>query len=197
MSHPLVQITSETHDVLLHLAYATPDNVAGQVIYDQAVCLLHRDAERCLRQAARNARAAGLRLKIFDAFRPHEAQVKLWETAPDQAYVADPKIGSHHTRGTAVDLTLVDAQGHELDMGTGFDDMTTASHHFSDQVSSEAQANRLLLLKVMEDAGFVHLPFEWWHYALPANDTVNEAYPLIDSALLGDLSPMQAAAAES
>lgn len=193
MPHPLVQITPETHNVLLHLAYATPDNVAGQVIYDRAQCLLHRDAEKCLRQAVQNAQAAGLRLKIFDAFRPHEAQVKLWETAPDQAYVADPKIGSSHTRGTAVDLTLVDAFGAELDMGTGFDDMTSASHHFSDQVPPQAQANRLLLLKLMEDAGFAHLPHEWWHYALPANDD----YPLIDSALLGELSPMQAVTTET
>ncbi|APW40388.1 D-alanyl-D-alanine dipeptidase [Rhodoferax koreense] len=193
MPHPLVQITPETHQVQLHLAYATPDNVAGQRIYDRAVCLLHRDAEACLRRAVALAADAGYRLKIFDAFRPHEAQVRLWETAPDQAYVADPKIGSNHTRGTAVDLTLVDGQGAELDMGTGFDDMTTASHHFSDAVSPVAQANRLLLMKVMEDAGFVHLPHEWWHYALPANDR----YPLIDSALLGELSPMHLATTET
>ena len=192
MSHPLVAITPETHQVLIHLAYATPDNVAGQVIYDRAHCLLHRDAEACLRRAVRAASAQGLALKIFDAFRPHEAQVKLWETAPDQAYVADPVIGSNHTRGTAIDLTLVDASGEELDMGTGFDDMTSASHHFSDAVSPAAQANRLLLMKLMEDAGFVHLPHEWWHYALPGN----ERYPLIDSALLGGLSPMQAVATE-
>lgn len=187
MSHPLVQITPETHHVVLELAYATPDNVAGQVIYDRAQCLLHREAERCLRKAVANAWAAGYRIKIFDAFRPHEAQVKLWNTAPDKAYVADPAIGSNHTRGTAIDLTLVDHQGRELDMGTGFDDMTTASHHFSEAVTPEAQANRLLLMKVMEDAGFVHLAHEWWHYALPSHGD----YPLIDSALLGELSPMR------
>jgi D-alanyl-D-alanine dipeptidase len=192
MPHPLVAITPETHPVLLHLAYATPDNVAGRVIYDRAHCLLHRDAEACLRRAAQAARAQGLTLKIFDAFRPHEAQVRLWETAPDQAYVADPAIGSNHTRGTAVDLTLVGADGHELDMGTGFDDMTSASHHFSAAVSAGAQANRLLLMTLMEDAGFVHLPHEWWHYALPGNDR----YPLIDSALLGELSPMLPVATE-
>ena len=186
MPHPLVQITPESHHVVLELAYATPDNVAGQPIYDRAHCLLHRDAERCLRQAVANAWAAGCRIKIFDAFRPHEAQVKLWHSAPDKAYVADPAVGSNHTRGTAIDLTLVDAEGRELDMGTGFDDMTIASHHFSDAVSPAAQANRLLLMKVMEDAGFVHLAHEWWHYALPGH----EAYPLIDSAALGELSPM-------
>lgn len=187
MPHPLVQVHPHTHGVVLDLAYATANNVAGRKIYDRAYCLLHRDAEVCLRQAVRNAADAGYQLKIFDAFRPHEAQVLLWQTAPDQAYVANPAIGSNHTRGTAVDLTLVDAKGEELNMGTGFDDMSDASHHFSEQVSAQAQANRLLLLRVMEDAGFEHLPHEWWHYALPGH------YGLIDSAALGDLSPMRLA----
>ncbi len=184
MPHPLVPVHPETHGVVLDLAYATANNIAGRPIYDRAHCLLHRDAEACLRRAVLAAAASGYRLKIFDAFRPHEAQVLLWQTAPDQAYVADPAIGSNHTRGTAVDLTLVDAQGEELDMGTGFDDMTTASHHFSTEVSVQAQANRQQLLRIMEDAGFAHLAHEWWHYALPGH------YGLIDSAVLGDLGPM-------
>ena len=187
IAHPLVPITPQTHGVLIELAYATPNNVAGRTIYQRPVCLLHRDAEACLQQAVRLAAASGCRLKIFDAFRPQGAQVVLWDTAPDKAYVADPRIGSNHTRGTAVDLTLVDAQGHELDMGTGFDDMTARSHHFCDQVSPQAQANRLLLLDIMEKAGFRHIAHEWWHYALPPHDR----YTLIDSALLGDLDPMQ------
>lgn len=184
MSHPLVQLHPQTHGIVLDLAYATANNIAGRAIYDRAHCLLHRDAEACRRKAVILAAASGLRLKIFDAFRPHEAQVLLWETAPDRAYVADPAIGSNHTRGTAVDLTLVDAQGIELDMGTGFDDMTSASHHFSTKVSAQAQSNRQLLLRTMEDAGFAHLAHEWWHYALPGH------YGLIDSATLGDLSPV-------
>ena len=127
-----------------------------------------------------------MRLKIFDAFRPHEAQVLLWDAAPDKAYVADPAMGSNHTRGTAIDLTLINAAGDELDMGTGFDDMTAQSHHFSDTVSPQAQANRLRLLDIMETAGFKHIAHEWWHYALPYHDD----HALIDSSLLGDLNPM-------
>ena len=185
MPHPLVPVHPETHGVVIELAYASSNNIAGRPIYDFPHCLLHRDAEKCLRKAVSLAAQAGYRLKIFDAFRPHEAQVLLWESAPDQAYVADPQIGSNHTRGTAIDLTLVDAAGRELDMGTGFDDMTAQSHHFSEQVSPAAQANRLLLLQIMQDAGFKHIDHEWWHYALP------DDYALIDSALLGDLSPMR------
>jgi D-alanyl-D-alanine dipeptidase len=187
--HPLVLIAPPAHNVALELLYATPHNVAGQTLYQRALCLLHRDAELCLRRAIQAAAAMGLRLKIFDAFRPQEAQVILWNTAPDKVYVADPAIGSNHTRGTAVDLTLIDARGEALDMGTGFDDMTVLSHHGSDQVSPQAQANRLLLCQIMEDAGFAPIPHEWWHYALPGQG----GYPLIDSATLGELNPMQPA----
>ena len=185
--NPLVPLSAETHDVVVDLVYATSNNIAGKPIYERHLCLLHRDAELCLRMAVQLAAKAGYKLKIFDAFRPHEAQVELWETAPDKLYVADPQVGSNHTRGTAVDLTLVDTKGNELDMGTDFDHMTTLSHHFSDQVSPQAQANRNLLLDIMEQAGFQHLPNEWWHYELP----MQAEHTLIDSAHLGSLNPMQ------
>ncbi len=186
MPHPLVRVDPVAHGVVLDLVYATPQNITGKPIYARPICLMHRDAQKCLHQAALRAVEMGLRLKIFDAFRPHEAQVLLWNAAPDKAYVADPAIGSHHTRGVAVDLTLVNASGLELDMGTAFDDMTALSHHFSDWVSSGAQANRLLLLTIMEDAGFEHIPHEWWHYALPGADQ----YTLVASTHLGHLNPM-------
>lgn len=185
--NPLVLLSEETHDVIVDLVYASSNNIAGRPIYERHLCLLHRDAELCLRKAVRLAAKKGCKLKIFDAFRPHEAQVELWETAVDKLYVADPQYGSSHTRGTAIDLTLVDAHGNELDMGTSFDHMSELSHHFSDQVSPLAQANRLFLLNTMEQAGFQHLPQEWWHYELPAR----EEHALIDSALLGRLNPMQ------
>lgn len=185
-NHPLVSISAATHDVLLDLAYARPNNVAGRVIYARPLCLLHRDAEAGLRRAVALAAESGCRLKIFDAFRPHEAQLLLWDTAPDRAYVADPQVGSNHTRGTALDLTLVDAEGQELDMGTGFDEMSQLSHHSNPAVSPRAQANRQLLLATMEGAGFVHIAHEWWHYALPHP----ERYPLLSSDALGPLNPM-------
>lgn len=134
-------------------------------------------------QAAQRA----YRLKIFDAFRPQEAQVLLWQVAPDKQYVADPQVGSNHTRGTAVDLTLVDALGQELDMGTGFDDMSPLSHHHHPGVSAQAQANRQCLLDIMTGAGFEPIAHEWWHYALPDKDS----YPLIPCAVLGDWNPMR------
>lgn len=189
MPNPLVHIRPETHGVVLDLKYATSDNISGRAIYARSLCLMHADAEVCLRRAVALAADRCYRLKIFDAFRPQEAQVLLWEAADDKQYVADPRVGSNHTRGTAVDLTLVDAQGQALDMGTGFDDMTTLSHHFNPGVSALALANRQSLLDIMEGAGFEHIPHEWWHYALPGKDR----YPLIPCAVLGDLNPMRVA----
>jgi D-alanyl-D-alanine dipeptidase len=185
----LIAVYPETHDVILDLVYATSNNISGRPIYRRPICLLHHDAEACLRQAVHLAAKSGCKLKIFDAFRPHEAQVELWETAVDKLYVADPDIGSNHTRGTAIDLTLVDENGVELDMGTDFDHMTSLSHHFSDQVSEGAQANRLLLLNIMQQAGFLPIPQEWWHYELPQQHD----HSLISSASLGELNPMLAA----
>ena len=185
-AHSLVPLAPQTHDVVLDLLYATTNNMTGRPIYVQALCLLHRDAETCLRQAAKLARHAGVQIKIFDAFRPHEAQVLLWEAATDKAFVADPRIGSNHTRGVAIDLTLVDDQGQELDMGSGFDEMSELSHHFNPQVRPAALSNRQLLLDIMQPAGFEPIAHEWWHYSLPGA----QAYPLVDSAALGTLNPM-------
>jgi zinc D-Ala-D-Ala dipeptidase len=118
-----------------------------------------------------------LKLKVLDAFRPQEAQEALWAVAPLPGYIADPAKGSNHTRGVAVDLTLVNADGEALDMGTPVDTMTPASHHFYAGHSAAVQVNRARLLTIMLEAGFVHYAQEWWHYQLAdANQ-----FPLIDS----------------
>ena len=173
----LVHITERNHDVLIDLIYAGENNFTGQVIYDHPLCFLHPQAEAGLQKAIAAARGFGLRLKIFDAFRPQEAQEALWAVAPNPDYIADPKKGSNHTRGVAVDLTLVGADYVALDMGTPVDTMSPASHHFHAGHSAAVQVNRMRLLTVMLEAGFVHHPREWWHYQLPnAHD-----FALIDS----------------
>jgi D-alanyl-D-alanine dipeptidase len=112
------------------------------------------------------ARALSLRLKIFDAFRPSEAQWMLWNACPDPNFLADPRRGSPHSRGVAVDLTLIDGSGNELDMGTAFDAFTPLSHHGNTEVSLEAQRNRYVLLGLMSAAGWDFYGNEWWHYQL-------------------------------
>ncbi len=164
---PLVQITEQTLPVHIHMAYATPHNLAGRQVYADSLCALRPEALACLDRAAAAARRAGYTLKILDAWRPAAAQALFWEVCPDPRYVADPARGSHHTRGVAVDVTLVDQAGQDLDMGTGFDDMREQSHHDCDDVSQTAQRHRYLLLGIMLQAGFESIPTEWWHYQLP------------------------------
>ena len=162
----LVRLSPERHDAAFDIAYARADNVAGRPIYARADAWLVPEAEAAFVRAAALARAQGLGLLLFDAFRPLEAQWALWRAIPDPAYIADPRRGGIHTRGVAVDLTLTGPDAAPLDMGTGFDDLTPASHHGSVAVSPEAQRNRALLLGLMSAAGWDFYMNEWWHYQL-------------------------------
>jgi D-alanyl-D-alanine dipeptidase len=162
----LVEITPSGHDVLLDIVYATERNFTGTPVYRRPGCYLHPDAEAALARAVALARPLGLRLKIFDAFRPSETQWRFWDFRPDPEFLADPRRGSAHSRGVAVDLTLVDRAGEELDMGTGFDAFTPLSHHANTEIGEAAQRNRLTLLGLMSAAGWDFYGNEWWHYQL-------------------------------
>jgi zinc D-Ala-D-Ala dipeptidase len=163
---PLVEITESSHNIVLDLRYATPNNFTGQTIYTITKCFLHADAVPHLEKAIQLADKLGYRIKIFDAFRPQAAQEKLWTVCPDPNYVAPPERGSAHTRGVAIDLTLINAQGEELDMGTPFDSFEVASHHGSLALSPHASRNRYVLLGIMMSAGWDLYLNEWWHYQL-------------------------------
>jgi D-alanyl-D-alanine dipeptidase len=176
----LVEIKPPQWDVEIELAYATANNITGKPIYAYQRCYLHRDAADALARAIELARALGYRFKIFDAFRPSEAQWALWKKDPNPEFLADPRRGSPHSRGVAVDLTLLDAAGRELEMGTGFDEFRPIAHHARLDVSVEAQRNRAILLGIMTAAHWDFYRNEWWHYQLfnPRN------YPVYsDSAL--------------
>src|SRR5665213_1153683 len=112
----LIEVTAESHGVVEDNAYATSDNFTGKPVYARPGCYLHPDAAAKLGSAIKLARALGLGVKIFDAFRPGEAQWVLWNFRPDPEFLADPRKGSPHSRGAAVDLTLLDATGQALDM---------------------------------------------------------------------------------
>ncbi|MBK9441955.1 MAG: D-alanyl-D-alanine dipeptidase [Comamonadaceae bacterium] len=158
VSHPAIDID---------LRYATNDNLTGQIIYQHAIAFLHKDALAALELAAELAGAQGYRLRVLDAYRPSAAQWRLWAALPNPMFVADPRQGSMHTRGVAVDLTLCDQHGQALDMGTEFDEMTEQSFHGRTDIAPAAQHNRCLLLGLMTAAGWTHHPYEWWHYNLP------------------------------
>ena len=162
----LVEIAPPAYDVALDIAYATANNFTGRPVYGRPACYLNTDAAACLRAAIDLAAPLGLRLKIFDAFRPAEAQWVLWKHTPDPNFLADPKRGSPHSMGAAVDLTVIDGAGRELDMGTPFDAFTPLSHHGRTDISVQAQRNRVLLLGLMTAAGWDFYRNEWWHYQL-------------------------------
>lgn len=157
LPQPLLQI---------ELVYATTQNFMQKKIYENARCYLHAEAYTCFMRAFDLAQAMGYGFKIFDTFRPVEAQWKLWEICPNPLYVADPQRGSAHSRGIAIDLTLTDKEGVELDMGTPFDDFTISSHHRAIDIPAPTQQNRFLLLGLMTAAGFDFYQNEWWHYQL-------------------------------
>ncbi len=162
----LVEIGPPAYDVVVDLAYATPYNFTGRAVYGRPGCYLHADAAEYLTRAIMLARQLGLRFKIFDAFRPSEAQWVLWNHTPDPGFLADPRRGSPHSMGVAVDLTLINASDRELDMGTSFDAFTLLSHHGALGVTAEAQRNRAVLLGIMTAAGWDFYRNEWWHYQL-------------------------------
>ena len=176
----LIELTPPEYDVDVELAYATEENFTTVPVYQQAICYLHAAAADKLRDAIKAARAMGYKLRIFDAFRPSEAQWILWNHTPDPDFLADPRRGSPHSRGVAVDLTLLGADGAPIDMGTDFDAFTPLSHHGNTGVPKEAQRNRLLLLGLMTHTGWDFYRNEWWHYQL----FNSRDYPLISDAEL-------------
>ena len=177
----LTPIGSPDLDVVIDLAYAGANNFTGQAIYLHQGCFLHAVAAEKLAHAASLAGQLGYRLKIFDAFRPAEAQWRLWLHTPDADFLAPPWRGSPHSRGVAVDLTLIDGAGNELDMGTPFDALTPLAHHDAPGLVPQVQRNRHLLLGLMSTAGWGFYFKEWWHYQL----FEPRRYPLLSDRAAG------------
>ena len=163
----LISISEKEFKITLDLKYATKDNFVKEKLYKNAECFLQSDAAEKLKKAADRALELGYSLKIFDAFRPIEVQKYIWHKYEDERFISNPYTGAvPHCRGIAVDLTLLDENGNELDMGTGFDDFTKKSFHANNEIPLEAQKNRLLLLAIMTESGWDFYHNEWWHYQL-------------------------------
>ena len=182
----LVAIAPPTFDVETHMVYATEGNFTGRAVYRRAGCYLHPDAAVLLSRAIVLAAELGLRLKLYDAFRPSEAQWLLWEHTPDPDFLADPRRGSPHSRGVAVDVTLVDGgpidgTGRELDMGSPVDRAGPLARHGCTQIPATAQRNRAILLGLMAAAGWDHYLNEWWHYQM----FEPRRYPVLTDAAAG------------
>jgi D-alanyl-D-alanine dipeptidase len=154
--------------IRLDMRYATANNFTGRILYDEARAFLAAPAAQAVARASKMAQADGFGLTIYDAYRPWRITKKLWDATPvgpKKEYVANPKRGSKHNRGCAVDLTLHDLQtGQLVDMPTEFDDFSEKAHRDYMGASSAAIANRARLASYLEAEGFVGLSNEWWHF---------------------------------
>lgn len=153
--------------LVFDLRYGTADNFTHEVLYPGPRAFLRRAPAEALALVQADLRKQGLGLKIWDAYRPLPVQQKMWDLIRDERYVSNPAVNrGRHTRGTAVDVTLVDAAGRELPMPTAFDDFSEKAHGGYDgaDVPEERKRNRALLKEAMEKRGFTVLPTEWWHF---------------------------------
>ena len=149
---------------VLDIRYATTDNFLKKAVYTCEKCYIRGIVARALIKANEDFMNRGYRIKFFDCYRPHSVQKRMWEIYPKPGYVANPKGGSVHNRGAAIDVSLTDLQGNPLDMGTDFDHFGKEAHHSYTALSDEVIANRKILKTIMEKYGFSIIRTEWWHY---------------------------------
>ena len=163
---PLIDAAPRVPGLIVDLAYARPDNIAGRALYaPDARCLLRRSVAERLARAAEALRTQGFRLVARDCTRPPEAQAALWKAYPHRGSVADPSRGSLHERGVAVDLELADAQGARLEMPTAFDAFGPAAKADAPLPDGPVKQRREALKAAMYGAGFRVNRDEWWHYS--------------------------------
>lgn len=162
----MVRVRDFIPSVRVDLRYAGKRNMTGKKLYDFNEAYLRYGTVKKLLRAQKKLEKDGMGIQIWDAYRPVQAQKKLWSVCPNSAYVADPNKGySSHSRGNAVDVTLVDSDGTEMVMPTDFDNLTKlADRDYSDIDDEFARENALLLEKTMKSCDFVAYKEEWWHF---------------------------------
>jgi zinc D-Ala-D-Ala dipeptidase len=181
----LVDIESINREIILDIRYATNNNFLKQKVYSEPRCVLRYGTAKKLTQVQENLKRKKLGLKVYDCYRPLSVQKQMWKVVPNENYVANPAQGSRHNRGAAVDLTLVDSQGKELEMPTEFDEFSpkaqrnynggTVRYAFGVKLRLSRQ-NRQLLEDGMKQQGFTGLATEWWHF----DASGWEIYPVTD-----------------
>lgn len=173
----LVLLSEVDSSILLDVKYATTNNFTGQILYPVAKVYLRNIVAQRLAAVQQYLSQRGYSLKVFDGYRPLSVQKKMWVVVPDERYVADPRKGSRHNRGAAVDVTLVHrADGSELDMGTPYDDFTDKAHTGYHNLPDQVLKNRALLADVMQQFGFLPFKTEWWHFDFKGW----EQFPILD-----------------
>ena len=188
----LVDAATIVGELQVELKYSTTDNFMGRDVYgDLTACMLQEDAARMLARAQANLIKVrpDLRLRVYDCARPYKVQLEMWKIVKGtkkQPYVADPKAGSIHNHGCAVDLTVATRDGKPLDMGTPYDHFgpeaepqLELAHLDSGALTSDQLANRLILREVMVRAGMRPIGNEWWHFDCASRKDAVRKYPRI------------------
>jgi len=160
----ILDIKEVNPHIIVDMKYATENNFAKKRLYDSNTCFLRKSTALKLHAVQKELEGMNLALKVWNCYRPLVVQRTLWAILPDERYVANPKKGSRHNRASSVDVTLVNSEGKELQMPTGFDDFSPRAHHHYQDLPDQAIRNRELLKSSMEKIGFIPLPEEWWHY---------------------------------
>jgi len=174
----LVDVANVIADAVIDMRYATDDNFMGKKLYPVARCKLRRAVAARLARVAAALRAQDRRLLLWDCYRPTSIQKEMWRRVPDPRYVADPRVGSKHGRGAAVDVALVDRDGKPVVLPTKHDEFSEAAHR-DHALVGDAGIEARRLEKAMVDEGFRPMPTEWWHFDAPDF----ASYALSDEAL--------------
>ena len=174
-SNAFVNLRNYSNDFVFDMKYATADNFLKEKVYPCDECFLRVKTVKALLEANKSFIEKGFKIKLYDCYRPRAIQKKMWRIVPDANFVANPKKGSIHNRGGAVDISLVDSVGNELNMGTKFDFFGEEASHNYQNLSDEILANRKFLKEIMLQNNFKIFESEWWHYNLNGsnNDEVS------------------------
>ncbi len=163
----LVELITLDPTFKLDIRYATDNNLVGRPVYTEARAFLQRPAAEALAEINSELKPLGFGLMIFDGYRPWSVTKTFWDITPDEdkIFVADPKQGSRHNRGCAIDLSLYDlVTGEEIEMTGVYDEMTERSYPDYEGGTSDQREMRDLLRSKMEAHGFTVYEFEWWHF---------------------------------
>ena len=163
----LVELVTLDPTLRLDVRYATARNFVGRPVYKEARAFLQRPAAEALARAHRALAAKGFGIVVFDGYRPWSVTKLFWEVTPPEKheFVADPRQGSRHNRGCAVDLSLYDrATGREVEMPSAYDEMTERAYPDFEGGPVEARQRREVLRAALEAEGFTVFPSEWWHF---------------------------------
>ena len=177
---PMVDLSQIDKTLVLDLRYASDNNFTGHKIYPVTKAYLRLGTAHKLLAAHHELMDMGYKIKVYDAYRPYYVQQILYNAAgaSEKHFIADPREGSYHNRGAAVDVTITDLKGNELPMPSGFDEFNFKAYR-NYQASPEATNNRDILTQVMLKHGFEAINSEWWHY----NDNQALKYPILDLKL--------------